>query len=299
MTEISPSKRKGRTYEATYTGWLDFFKSLAVSKDRVRVTHAPACWNVFIRYMGHIVSQPAHWFPEDTFTIWGSMPSDYEGARRFTEIASGARPELAHALYLWDTEWRHTPEARARVYARDHGQSSKEFVVACNGSFFRQEVFQYLALLHAWRPSKAVCLRPLVICPCAADKPYPAPLHTKIKQAVRSISPCSLMVATGVLGLVPEELWGVAPWYDAGIPNNDRVYKETLRFFSAYRHVPGVLVYSDFYAYWVTRGLRDAGQRFVSVFGMDEIANYLDLTSSANLKLLKEHYARLFAKRRS
>jgi hypothetical protein len=245
--------------------------------------------------MGHVVSKPATWFSEDRLFQWPTLSAQSaqcENVRRMVEIASTARPELAHALYMWDTEWAGFPEARSR--GAQYSEISKEFVVTCNGSFFRPEVLSYLNLLHGWKPPQEYNDRPLVICPCAADKSYPAPLHKHIRQATPG---AYLIVATGVLGLVPESLWPEAPNYDAGIPYNERVYLETISFFQRNPHPRSVVVYSDYLAYWLTLALRAAGQRFVSVFGEAQMPDYLNLSAGKNLGLLKEAYATVSVKR--
>jgi hypothetical protein len=288
MQEKTPSRFKGKTYESTYTGWLDFFRELAEADERIRVVRAPACWSPFLRYMGHTVAEPVKWFLEDhLFDNWPSTDT-YEGCRRVVEVSSTCRPELAHALYLWDTDWRHRENAVART-AFMNTNRSKEFVVTCNASFFRAEVMEYLNhFLPEWKPGPRWYASTLVMVPCAADKPYPAPMHQFVQKAVPD---AYLMVATGVLGMVPEDLWRVAPSYDSGIPNNERLFEVISKFFKQFAHPRPVIVYSDFYAKWAVKALKEANQPCVSVFGSEEIPEYYDLVSDENLALLKKTYA--------
>jgi hypothetical protein len=287
MLEKAPSRFKGKTYESTYTGWLDFFKELAESSERIRVVRYPVCWSPFLRYMGHVAADPVVWFLEDQLFEWPST-DNYEACRRVVEVSSTCRPELAHALYIWDTEWSRHPNARQRT-AHQKTNRSKEFVVTCNASFFREEVLDYLEhTLPKWIPGICWYRSTLVLVPCAADKPYPAPMHQAVKKAVPD---AYLMVATGVLGLVPEDLWPQAPNYDSGIPNNERMYDVILKFFSQYPHPRPVIVYSDFYAKWIVKALKEAKQKFLSVFGDEEILYYYDLVAEKNLERLRDAYA--------
>jgi hypothetical protein len=291
VTEKVPSRTRGKTYEATYLGWLDFFESLAKSPDRCLVKQAPVCWRPFIRYMGHVPGDPAIWFAEDSFFEEWPAGHDYETCRRIVEIASTCRPELAHALYLWDTEWRLNEHARVRTRHNDSGRS-KEFVVTCNASLFRPEVLEYLERLRAWEPPDwwEKGDRAVVLCPPAADKPYPAPLHTAIRE---TLPKAYLIVATGVLGLVPCHLWIHAPNYTAGIPFNERVYQETLEFFLRRPYYGPLVVYSDFLAEPLTRALRGAAQPHVAVFEyLPQKWGYLPLHEPQYLKKLKEAASR-------
>jgi len=80
--------------------------------------------------------------------------------------------------------------------------------------------------------------------PCAADKPYPSPLH----QAVLDRMPADFYLAnvTGVLGIVPQAAWPTMPHYDSGIPNEWRLMRVAEKYFRLHRH-DRVVVYADYY----------------------------------------------------
>lgn len=274
----------GKTYEHTYLGWVEWLRNLAFAPEPAKVA-VPASWAPFCAYLGHFPEALLNWFPEDQFAAAHAWENT-DDLRRLVEVMSASRPELAHALYEWDTCWRNErPRPRIDIADRYIRPASHSILVTCNGSFFRPEFMQYLEGLKSFDLPSGVEMRRLVICPCAADKPYPAPLHTAIKEAVPD---AYLIIATGVLGMIPEDLWATCPSYDSGIPNQVRVYEETKALFS---RVPkrrrAVVIYSDFYGPWIARALRDAGQSYKKVFSLDDIS-YRDLRSEENLFLLKE-----------
>jgi hypothetical protein len=169
--------------------------------------------------------------------------------RELVEWYSALRPELVDGLYKSDVQWPTVGRAHAM---------QREFNVTCNGSFFRPEV---LAMVEEVRRYKQPFSDYTVFVPCAADKPYPAPLH----QAVAQWAPNAyLVVATGVVGVIPSELWGVAPLYDSGIPNKLRV-RETVANYARVNlsRLGGVIIYSDFYGEDVAAGLDEAGVPYV------------------------------------
>lgn len=299
VIHLSPSRNKGKTYEATYLGWIEFFKEIAHANSRVMVRDYPRSWTQFIRYMGHTSMSYQLWFLEDSLVLFNEQRSEhiygnYEVERRIVEIASTMRPELAHALYLWDTQWHSHPNAVERMRFREN-QKSKEFVVTCNASFFRKEVMDYFKLLDEWTPPIEYYGKQVILCPCAADKPYPAPLH----KAIRCVAPeAYLIVVTGVLGVVPESLWSVAPNYDAGIPYNERVRGAVAQFFSRFPLPRGrrPIIYSDYLHRVIEQGLSSAGQAYASVFDTTPAEEgYMDLMDSMNLERLKNAYGRLSA----
>jgi predicted RNA-binding protein len=223
--------------------------------------------------MGHSVKEVVTWFEEDLI-VW---PEKID-ARRKVEIASTCRPELVHALYLWDTDW-----GRTRTVSLSNG-----FNVTCNGSFYRKEVLDYIYALHKWIPSYDVKNTVVVICPCAADKPYPAPLHVDIK---RYCPEAYLIVCTGVLGLIPESLWSIAPNYDSGLPNYVRVEEEVQHYFAWKTH-SHLIIYSDHYRHAFIKAAKSVGQKciFFPLLGKESLSGYMPLRSEENLTALKKVY---------
>lgn len=285
----------GKRYEDQYGKFLDIFKQVAESKEEVVVVSPPVSWCSLIYYLGGKPVDPKIHFYEDgllrhyssvTKNVDGDVIGDINGRffnicrdgkmREVVEHDSTLRPELVDALYKSDTEYN--------TVNRRH-QTQRMFNVTCNGSFFRPEVLHYINnILPQYTPEKSRC----VLCPCAADKPYPAPLHTAI---LKVLPPgYELIIATGVLGLVPQKLWDVMPLYDSGVPYQWRLMKIAKEFFSKH-YYSKIVVYSDFYASSIRAGLKGMDVDDVYVFGHGDM-DYLDLLSPTNLARLKEECER-------
>lgn len=102
-----------------------------------------------------------------------------------------------------------------------------------------------------------------------------------------------MAVVTGVLGVVPEEMWKAMPNYDSGVPNRWRVMEavEDYFYWTNYEHV---IVYSDFYSEAISIGLRAFHRSRVS-YPLEEAgvhirgeSGYVDLLNKGNLDLLRE-----------
>lgn len=243
VTELVQDK-PSRSYENTYGQYIDFFRMLGTSEKKIVVTCAPQCWCPLILYLGHGVHQPKHvpGIDIEESVPWTVLLAAEQDTRRIVEIASAVRPELVHALYLVDTEWP--------CPFKQH-KSMISFNVTSNASFFRPEVREYQRMLQAYQPDNGRC----VIVPCAADKPYPSPLHKEVIK--RLPEGWDVIVVTGVLGLIPQALWFEAPVYDAGLPNLRRVEETVEWYFSKHRKIyDRIVVYTDFCAHAVSEGLR-------------------------------------------
>ena len=303
---LTPDLRGGgATYEHTYGRWLEFFRNVA-AQPRVTVGGVPTSWVPFLAYLGADVTSARVHFAVDELWSWPSVQAAVVAAqgtgllRELVEVFSVLRPELADALYKSDVLWQ--------VPGRRH-TAQRNFNVTCLGAFSRPEVLDYIDVLRAWQPPGNVSDRVAVLVPCAADKPYPAPLHRDVLEVIGARTDVDLYVVTGVLGLIPQALWSVAPVYDSGIPNMERVGEETFRFFSrnVYRKIA---IYSDFYGYTISRALRDAGARDGLDYEwvcFDEVAfqyqqlkaaspraqhlvyEYIDLRAPANLARLRAY----------
>lgn len=239
--------RPSDQYAHEYDGYLLLFQTLANASQVISLRHVPRCWVPFVRYLGHEVESCTDY---STLAGWecdaGEWPVLYErmgDKRRAVEITSTCRPELVHALYCADTEWP--------CFLRHRVPPLKEFLVTCNGSFFRDEVRDYREQLQRFTPTR----RQAILVPCAASKPYPAPLHREVLSRIDR-GKWHVITATGVLGLIPEELWDVMPWYDSGLPNLPRCTDTVRWYFSKHRYAK-VVVYSDFYAHAIRLGLCD------------------------------------------
>lgn len=263
----------GAGYAHEYDAWLALFKFLACTEDSYMLFNVPSSWCPFLAYLGHrvrTVQMVAAWECE-RFDWLGEFERAVD-RRRVVEIASTCRPELVHALYCLDTEWKKGSTAH---------ELQPGFPVTCNGSFFRPEVQHYQNLLNRYVPNgHDKC----VLVPCSAEKPYPSGLHMKV-MSVLPDSTWHVVVATGVLGLVPQELFEDMPMYDSGLPNLERV-TATVRWYFSRHEYERVICYSDFYAVAIRRGLEGAGIDADYVLGSHYRDTYENL-------LLPEHLYRL------
>jgi hypothetical protein len=298
----------GRTYENTYGQYMAVFKRVAEA-DEILVLNAPDEWCTLLYYLGATLSWDdvitdfralgLDHFP----TIWEDpeteIPAHLEVAvklgrlRELVETFEGNRPELVDALYKSDCEW----DTKGRRH-----QMQKEFVVTTNGSFQRPEVIAFMERLYDWRTSAENA----VLVPCAADKPYPSPLHRKVKSGLQQATDRAweVVVFTGTLGFCPEPLWGHMPHYDSGMPNQWRLQEATREWLVRQKY-RNILVYGDFYNTALLNGLllsgfvmmeqpaplgprltHDDGREVCFVNEAIHYHEYLDLLDEARLKRL-------------
>lgn len=271
-------------YSQAYDQYLDFFKMVAnlSSVGQVRVRNIPTSWAPLLLYIGaEVLSTIRVWDCDvvDWIHLWGES----EDKRLAVEISSAARPELVHALFLLDTQewpWKGPTIPQKNV-----------FPVTCNGSYFRPEVVRFMQ--HLQNDYAPPCKKAVLV-PCSADKPYPAAVH----RAVLALLPTDwhIINATGVVGLVPQELWCDMPHYDSGLPNQFRV-QETVRWYFARWPYEGLIVYSDFYAQAVSYGLEQllhSTQRRMVVrwpFGNHFRTSYANLCLPEHLRALEADIA--------
>lgn len=264
---------EGKTYENTYSGYMKVFEEIAHIRgdEPVVVKDAPYSWLPLLYHLNCIILSAKQQFEH----CWMVKKLDFRSLNRTeVEVLCGIRPETVDALWKCDMQWDIPP---GRV--RDYGVR-KEFIVTNNGSFHRPEVLHYLKVLQQYTPPK----RKVVLVPCAADKPYPSPLH----QAVLNILPEDyyLCNATGVVGLVPQDLWEAMPHYDSGVPNRWRLMDVMLDYFTRNQH-DRIIVYCDFYGEAIHRALTILGQLDRADFILAPIFryDYMDLMAP---KLLTE-----------
>ena len=229
-------------YSHEYDGYLGFFRLLGYSPYSWKLQNVPRCWGPLLLWMGHTVESTVCHFSCDSHLDYTEAYRLSAFKREQLEIASVSRPELVHGLYCADTEWPLPMSAERK-------QRRKQFPVTCNGSFYRPEVQEYRDMLNLYMPDEHTTK--CVLVPCSASKPYPSPLHRAVLDVLND--DWELIVCTGVLGLVPENLFAFAPEYDSGVPNLERCSETVSWYFTKHRYET-VLVYSDFYAYAVKNG---------------------------------------------
>jgi hypothetical protein len=275
-------KKEGR-YEDQYGHYLQFFQRLAETTTFEHVAHCPSTWRPFVEYMGHQVTSTIHHFP--SCEAVAAMYKHYEAfldKRQFIEVVSTFRPELVDALWKFDMQWD-VPEWVRKGQPRIG--EGEEIIISNNGSYHRREIIEYFDKLEQYVPTK----QKVVLVPCAADKPYPAPLHKAVLE--RMPSDFYLANITGVLGVVPQDLWPTMPLYDSGIPNEWRLYNVATEYFTRHKHTD-IIVYLDFYGLSLQAALEKAGVTagITWVNPVKFYADYLDLLDSSRLRALEEAF---------
>lgn len=269
----------GKRYEDTYGKYLDIFHEVATSPYKILVRKPPKSWIPLLLYLGAKVEGSQHYFKHDSFIIFPThdMENLREGMdRTYVEVMCGFRPETADALWKSDMEW-------LCCNNRLDFKKEKEFIITSNGSFHRYEVLDFMTELDRHHSSKDRC----VIVPCAADKPYPSPLHKDVMKLFPN-NKWHLCIATGVLGIVPQEMWTKMPHYDSGIPNEWRLMTRATEYFTnnVYKHI---VCYTDFYNLSLYSAFRMLAilHKVTFVLPVRFYHNYMPLRDKKYLSLLK------------
>lgn len=266
----------GDTYENTYGKYMDIFERIATTSEPVVVINPPNTWKPLLAYLNCDIRGGQVFFEHDDY-INDSMLDNID--RTAVEVLTGFRPETVDALWKIDMQWD-MPAGRLMAQS-----PKKDFIITNNGSFHRFEVLGYMHRLENYTPTK----KKVVLCPCAANKPYPAELHQRLLNMLPD--DYYLMIATGVLGLVPQDLWDVMPWYDSGIPNEWRLKNTVSRYFTKHEH-ERVVLYTDYYTLAILEGLEQATSPGLSnVASINEAKfyyDYLDLLDETRLAKLSE-----------
>lgn len=284
---LDMKEMQGKRYEDTYGAYLKFFEFIADQPQRTNITviGAPGSWVALLRWMDCTVVNTVNYFDHDPEAMAAVDLLAGKFNRTLVEALCGLRPETVDALWKLDMQWK---------TERNRNEGLRDFIVTNNGSFHRAEVLEYGRKLQSYTPSK----RDVVLVPCAADKPYPSPMH----QAVMDRMPESFYLcnATGVLGLVPQDLWPEMPYYDSGIPNEWRLMNTVLDYFTRVQH-RNIIIYCDFYNEAIDRGLLLASVkngtmahpctgRAIFVNEVKFYHDYLDLMHPQRLQKLQEAF---------
>jgi hypothetical protein len=310
MSLIEWIEPKGR-YEDNYGQYISFFADIAARDDEyLCVVGAPWSWAPLMTALDVNIHSPIRRFRHCEFversmgnlggsrSLWANPRHTLVRVpdRTLLEVLCGLRPELVEVLYRLDTGQMKRSTARTNTL---YGPQ-REFIVTTNGSFFRPEVLAFLKQLKDYTPPilrtrGGRASRKVLLVPCAADKPYPAPLHAA---CLARLPPDYYMAcATGVLGLAPQELWPIMPHYDSGIPNQWRLYETIVSYFGQHAH-DSIVVYCDFYAHVIAEAFQALGMfaegeptNIKFVLGTAKYDDYANLMSPENLALLEQALA--------
>ena len=262
---------EGGRYEDRYGHYLSIFQRVAESSVELVVKNAPFSWIPLLTYLGAKCNGGQSYFKHCGLVSRIMFPCD----RLALEATTVYRPECVDALWKADMQWD--------VRNMNDFSPEQEFIVSNNGSFHRREVRDYFDRLEAYTPTK----KKVVLVPCAADKPYPAKMH----QAVLDMLPDDYYLAnlTGVLGIVPQDLWEGMPYYDSGIPNEWRLAHILKGYFLRHEH-ERIVIYADYYNLAADQAITNAGMGDKTTF-VNEVKfyyDYLDLLDNQRLSKLKE-----------
>jgi predicted RNA-binding protein len=264
----------GDSYEDQYQGYMRVFYDIAhCTDDFVQVVHPPWSWVPLLHRLR------CHWIePHVTFAhcelVRRAMAAGNPD-RTAVEVLCGFRPETTDALWKSDMQWELPPQRQPLHIPQN------EFIVTTNGSFHRPEVLKYLRRLEKYTPEK----KKVLLVPCAADKPYPSPMHEACLEMLPS--DFYLMNATGVVGLVPQDLWPMMPHYDSGVPNEWRLFKIARNYFKLFEH-ERIVVYCDYYNQAIEAALQSINQleRTTFVLPVKFYYDYENLMEPGNLQKL-------------
>ena len=258
---------------------MEIFSLIAsspVATKNVTIHSAPYSWIPFLKYLSCSCVGGQHYFEHDTVVL--QMIGHIDATdRTLIETLAGFRPELVDALWKCDMQWKTD---------RPLYPGRRDFIVTTNGSFHRREVIGFMKTLDSYHTTAKTA----VVLPCAADKPYPSPLHQKVKTMVGEHT--ELCIATGVLGIVPESTWSFMPFYDSGVPNEWRLYNRAIEFFNHVQY-DDVIFYVDFYSnalYAAVNELKRLGCKtdFTFVNAVEPYDDYIDLLNEHRLNDLQE-----------
>lgn len=266
----------GETYENTYGQYIEIFRKIFMG-EIVKVLNPPACWAPLIRYFGAEVGGELRIvFPNDRFfrtDAWTTGPL----SRSAVEISVAARPELADALWKADMQW----DCIFPPADPDGGQ----ILITNYNSWYRRRIIEVMHTVE--NSSRPPLSNKCVMVPCAADKPYPAPLHKDVKKVVGD--DWELIISSGVVGVLPERFWPDCQVdYDSAIPNFWRLMKSVEKYFGRWDQYKRIVVYSDFYAEAIYRGLVGVDVEKAFVLPVKWRKDYENLRSEENLRKLDE-----------
>jgi len=274
----------GHWYEDRYRGYIQIFDEIAhlPASERVTVRNAPWSWVPLLMHLNCDISSARNHFEHCPIVAGALQPIMNAHAlldRTMVDCLVSFRPETADCLWKVDMQWKNEIDpGRVRVYPAVKG----DIIITTNGAYHRHEIIGYMDKLAEYKPTKKKC----ILVPCAADKPYPSPMH----EAVLNMMPSDyyLMNATGVVGLVPQDLWPIMPKYDSGIPNQWRLYETIGWYFNEHKH-DRVVVYCDFYSPTIVHAFIALEQEHIVEYAIEpkEYDDYLDLLDSRYLNQLR------------
>jgi len=226
--------KKCESYENTYGSYMDIFKSVQCGDV---VINPPRSWVPLLMFLNVEVQGSQIYFnPQDSWM--GTHEEVYRrffesaacnSMREYVEASCVLRPELVDSLWKIDSQW----EKETVQY------EAKEFNITTYNSYYRKELTDFMSLVDDYSSEHDSC----VITNCSADKPYPSYVHSKLMEMYPDRE---LLIATGVLGIIPSSLWDKAPLYDSGIPNFWRQYNRSVKFFGKNKYKK-IHVFTEFY----------------------------------------------------
>ena len=190
---------EGKSYSDTYGQYIDCLMNAT------EIDICPRSWVGILKARGCKIDSIKNIFDEDF-----SLPTDYDYTNtNLLEMYSSVRPETNDALF--------------KLYNDGELDVKFHMFVNHNTSFFRPYFTNWIKA-----NDRIDGRRKCVISNCSANKPYPDTLHKVIKEHYPDHS---LLVVTGVLGVVHEADFNIMPDYDSSMPNQKRIEEEVIRWF--------------------------------------------------------------------
>lgn len=296
MKRLKFERGQGQRYEDEYGSWLSLLREIAESPTTVELEACPRTWVPFVVYIGGQPFKPENQFAED-YLVGNGIEDRVVGASRrghlrtLVEMCASIRPELIDALWKSDCQWvtRNPYDVTASKEPDMFGHRPVH-IVANYGAYTRPDMLEYDYALQGWVRDNAGHFG-CVVSACAADKPYPAPHHVEIEKRLPDKS-WHQVIASGVVGIVPEELWPVMPLYDAGMPNLWRCMTIAAWYFGKMDYTR-IVVYADFYnrALQLALGQVSSRAEIAWVHSVGPRAEYLNLCDEEHLQRLEDALA--------
>jgi hypothetical protein len=273
----------GKDYENTYGQYLDFFRFIASEpvETKISIHNCPRSWAPFLHCLGCSVESLVNYFPIDNYLeVDKFVLAKSKFPKEVYDVFMQYRPETVDAIwkvYMQDDWMRH------RIL---DVKENSEFTITTDITFYRRDIMYYIRfVLLKTQPTK----RNVLLVPCAADKPYPAPMHQKVLDVMPN--DYYLATVTGALGLVPQELWDRMPNYDAGIPNEMRLFNVVYSYFLKYPH-NNIVCYLDNHSkvLYNVFSLLGCLNRVTFINPVKTYTSYMDLQSEENIKNLSNYF---------
>lgn len=254
---------KGSSYENTYGKWMSQFEEMATSDEDFVAEGCPKEWLPLVWYFG------------------GSETGITSLTRNAMEQACCAHPVLVDSFWRAHFVWSSKPFRQL--------EEREDLLITNHLSFYSPPLMEYRKRLQEWMSAHHGERRNkvLVVTNCSADKPYPAELHRAILKTAKEVgADVELLITTGACGAIPQELFGIAPLYDSGVPNKWNC-QQTLEEVASAVWWESVVVFTEFLSESAVRAFTGKCGMLYVPLGSGKYHSYLPLAESELQGVLK------------